>query len=320
VTTRRNLLLTALAAPSIARAQGTAPFPNRPIRIVLPYGPGGQSDTVARLIAPRMGAALGQSVVVENRTGAGGSIGAGIVAGAPADGHTLLFDAPSFLIVPFAVRNLPFDYERDFTPLGMAVSQPYVLGVTASFPAQDVAGLVAHGRTGKPIGFGTPGVGSIGHLAGAMLGSRAGISMEHVAYRGGADAARDLAAGNLEAAIITPNSLDAIVQSGRARALGQTSERPSPLLPGIPTIAAAGFPGFDLTSWNAAFARSSTPEPILEALERAFRAAVEDREVQDAFRRMGGEPGTESRAAFGERLARERAVVRNIIESTGITF
>jgi tripartite-type tricarboxylate transporter receptor subunit TctC len=320
VTTRRNLLLTALAAPSIARAQGTAPFPNRPIRIVLPYGPGGQSDTVARLIAPRMGAALGQSVVVENRTGAGGSIGAGIVAGAAADGHTLLFDAPSFLIVPFAVRNLPFDYERDFTPLGMAVSQPYVLGVTASFPAQDVAGLVAHGRTGKPIGFGTPGVGSIGHLAGAMLGSRARISMEHVAYRGGADAARDLAAGNLEAAIITPNSLDAIVQSGRARALGQTSERPSPLLPGIPTIAAAGFPGFDLTSWNAAFARSSTPEPILEALERAFRAAVEDREVQDAFRRMGGEPGTESRAAFGERLARERAVVRNIIESTGITF
>jgi tripartite-type tricarboxylate transporter receptor subunit TctC len=320
VTTRRNLLLTALAAPSIARAQGTAPFPNRPIRIVLPYGPGGQSDTVARLIAPRMGAALGQSVVVENRTGAGGSIGAGIVAGAPADGHTLLFDAPSFLIVPFAVKNLPFDYERDFTPLGMAVSQPYVLGVTASFPAQDVAGLVAHGRTGKPIGFGTPGVGSIGHLAGAMLGSRAGISMEHVAYRGGADAARDLAAGNLEAAIITPNSLDAIVQSGRARALGQTSERPSPLLPGIPTIASAGFPGFDLTSWNAAFARSGTPEPILEALDRAFRAAVDDREVQDAFRRMGGEPGTESRAAFGERLARERAVVRNVIESTGITF
>jgi tripartite-type tricarboxylate transporter receptor subunit TctC len=320
VTTRRNLLLTTLAAPSIARAQGTAPFPNRPIRIVLPYGPGGQSDTVARLIAPRMGAVLGQSVVVENRTGAGGSIGAGIVAGAPADGHTLLFDAPSFLIVPFAVKNLPFDYERDFTPLGMAVSQPYVLGVTASFPAQDIVGLIAHGRTGKPIGFGTPGVGSIGHLAGAMLGSRARISMEHVAYRGGADAARDLAAGNLEAAIITPNSLDAIVQSGRARALGQTSERPSPLLPGIPTIASAGFPGFDLTSWNAAFARSGTPEPILEALERAFRAAVDDREVQDAFRRMGGEPGTESRAAFGERLVRERAVVRNVIESTGITF
>jgi tripartite-type tricarboxylate transporter receptor subunit TctC len=144
--------------------------------------------------------------------------------------------------------------------------------------------------------------------------------MEHVAYRGGADAARDLAAGNLEAAIITPNSLDAIVQSGRARALGQTSERPSPLLPGIPTIASAGFPGFDLTSWNAAFARSGTPEPILEALDRAFRAAVDDREVQDAFRRMGGEPGTESRAAFSERLVRERAVVRNVIESTGITF
>jgi tripartite-type tricarboxylate transporter receptor subunit TctC len=320
MTTRRNLMIMALTAPSIAHAQGRAPFPNRPVRIVLPYAPGGQSDTVARLIAPRMAAVLGQNVVVENRTGAGGSIGAGVVAGAPADGHTLLFDAPSFLIVPFAVRNLPFDYERDFMPLGLAVSQPYVLGVTASFPGQDIAGLVAHGRSGKSISFGTPGVGSIGHLAGALLGSRAGITMEHVAYRGGADAARDLAAGNLEAAIITPNSLDVVVQTGRARAMGQTSERPSPLLPGIPTIASAGFPGFDLTSWNAAFIRSGTPEPIVEALDRAFRTAVDDSDVQAAFRRMGGEPGTESRAAFAERLVRERALVRTIVESTGITF
>lgn len=320
MTTRRNLVIMALTAPAIAHAQGRAPFPNRPVRIILPYAPGGQSDTVARLIAPRMATVLGQSVVVENRTGAGGSIGAGIVAGAPADGHTLLFDAPSFLIVPFALRNLPFDYERDFLPLGMAVSQPYVLGVTAAFPAQDIAGLVAHGRSGKSISFGTPGVGSVGHLAGALLGSRAGITMEHVAYRGGADAARDLAAGNLEAAIITPNSLDVVVQTGRARPMGQTSERPSPLLPGIPTIASAGFPGFDLTSWNAAFIRSGTPEPIVEALERAFRTAVDDSDVQAAFRRMGGEPGTESRAAFAERLVRERALVRTIVESTGITF
>ncbi|MBP0495476.1 Bug family tripartite tricarboxylate transporter substrate binding protein [Pararoseomonas indoligenes] len=327
MTDRRAILLTALAAPLLpgtARAQGhaagTPPFPNRPVRIVMPYAPGGQSDTVARLIAPRMAAVLGQSVVVENRTGAGGSIGAGIVAGAPADGHTLLFDTPSILIVPFAVKDLPFDYERDFLPLGMAVSQPYVLGVTSAFPAQDIAGLVAHGRTGKSIGFGTPGVGSIGHLAGALLGHRAGIAMEHVAYRGGADAARDLAAGNLEAAIITPNSLDVVVQTGRARALGQTSERPSPLLPGIPTVASAGLPGFDLTSWNAAFVRAGTPEPVVEALDRAFRAAVDDPEVQDAFRRMGGEPGRESRAVFAERVARERTLVRDIVRQTGITF
>ncbi len=319
MTPRRTLLLTALALPSIASAQ-IAPFPNRPIRIVLPYAPGGQSDTVARLVAPRMAAVLGQNVVVENRTGAGGSIGAGIVAGAPADGHTLLFDAPSFLIVPFAVRGLPFDYERDFVPLGMAVTQPYVLGVTAGFPAQDVAGLIAHGKTGRSISFGTPGVGSIGHLAGALLGHRAGITMEHVAYRGGADAARDLAAGNLEAAIITPNSLDVVVQSGRARAIGQTSERQSPLLPTIPTIASAGFPGFDLNSWNAAFVRSATPEPIIEALDRAFHAAVLDSDVQATFRRMGGEAGAESRAAFAERLGRERALVKQIVETTGITF
>ena len=324
MTTRRTMLLAALAAPALsgtgAHAQGAAAFPNRPIRIVLPYAPGGQSDTVARLIAPRMAAVLGQSVVVENRTGAGGTIGAGIVAGAPADGHTLFFDTPSLLIVPFAVKNLTFDYERDFIPLGLAVSQPYVLGVTASFPAQDIAGLIAYGRTGKSISFGTPGVGSIGHLAGALLGSRAGITMEHVAYRGGADAARDLAAGNLEAAIITPNSLDVVVQAGRARALAQTSERPSPLLPGIPTIASAGLPRFDLPSWNGAVLRAGTPESIVEALERAFRAAVDDPAVQEAFRRMGGEPGRESRAAFGERLVRERALVREIVESTGISF
>ncbi len=205
-------------------------------------------------------------------------------------------------------------------PLGLAVSQPYVLGVTAGFPAEDIAGLIAHGRRGASISFGTPGVGGVGHLAGALLGSRAGIAMEHIAYRGGADAARDLAAGNLEAAIITPNSLDAVVQTGRARALAQTSEHPSPLLPGIPTIASAGFPGFDLTSWNGCFARSGTPEPILQALDQAFRTAVEDSAVQAAFRRMSGEPGTEDRATFAQRLVRERALVKDIIERTGITF
>jgi len=319
---RRGILAAALAAPlaspALLRAQGAAGF-GRPVRIVLPYAPGGQSDTVARLMAPRMAAALGQSVVVENRTGAGGSIGAGIVAQAPADGHVLLFDTPSFLIVPFAVRNLPFDYERDLVPLGMAVSQPYLLGVADAFPGRDVAGLVARGRTGRPIGYGTPGVGSVGHLAGALLGHRAGIAVEHVAYRGGADAARDLAAGNLEAAIISPNSMEAVAQTGRVRVLAQTGERPSPLLPGVPTIA-TDLPGFDLTSWNAAFVRAGTPGPVVDALDRAFRAAVEDREVQDAFRRMGGEPGAESRAGFAARLTRERALVRDIVQRTGITF
>lgn len=324
---RRGLVLAAAGMPLIGRARDAcaqagrpgALWPTRPVRVIVPYAPGGQTDTVARLLQPRLAAALGQPVVIENRSGAGGSIGAGQVVNAPADGYTLLFDAASFLVVPLAIRNLPFDHQRAFAPVGLATTQPYVLAVTASFPAQDLAGFIRHGRS-QPISYGSPGVGSIGHLAGALLGHVAGITMEHVTYRGGAEAAQDLLAGNLEAAIISASSLEPLVQGGKARALGLTSRAPSPLLPQVPSIAASGYPDFDLAGWNAMFARDGTPEPVLDALAYSLRAALDDTQTRVALRRTGSEPGHLDRASFGIQLQRERTLIARLVADTGIAF
>lgn len=324
---RRGLMLAAAGLPLIghircAHAQNErpgTPWPTRPVRVIVPYAPGGQTDTVARLIQPRFSAALGQPVVIENRSGAGGSIGAGQVANAPADGYTLLFDAASFLVVPLAIRNLPFDHAKAFDPVGLVTTQPYVLAVTASFPARDLAGFVQRGKS-QPINYGSPGVGSIGHLAGALLGHVAGITMEHVTYRGGAEAAQDLLAGNLEAAIISASSLQPLLESGKARAIGLTSHDPSPLLPQVPAIAASGYPDFDLAGWNAMFARAGTPQPVLDTLAHALRSALDDPLTQDALRRTGSEPGHSDRAEFRAQLARERALISRLVADTGIAF
>ncbi|UFN47844.1 tripartite tricarboxylate transporter substrate binding protein [Roseomonas sp. OT10] len=314
-------LASALAAPAV-RAQGsaTADWPNRPIRLVVPFAPGGQSDTVARLLQPLVSERLGQTLVIENRTGAGGAIGAGLVAQAPADGYTLMFDAASFLIVPFAVRGLSFDYATAFTPVGMVAEQPYVLAVTQDFPARDVAGFVAAAKAGREISYGSPGVGSVGHLAGALLASRAGIRLEHVPYRGGADAARDLAAGTLQAGIMSTNSLDPLFQGGRARPLALTSGQRRGGPPGVPTLAESGYPGFDMTSWNAVFARTGTPAPIIARVAEALNHATTDAGVQAALRRIGSEAQPADPAAFAARLDRERGTIRTIIAETGITF
>jgi tripartite-type tricarboxylate transporter receptor subunit TctC len=271
---RRSLMLATggfLAAPMLARAQD---FPARPIRVVVPYAPGGQSDTVMRLLIPRMAEFLGQNIIVENRSGGGGTIGAGIVANAPADGYTLFFESFAFAVAPLIHRGLPFDYEVAFVP--------------------------------------------IGHLAGALLEMRAGIKMEHVAYRGGAESARDVAAGNIDGAIGTANSFAPIIQNDRARGIALTSGERRGSLAHLPTLAESGFPGFDLTSWNGLFAPAATPAPIRARLEAALRHATTDEPTRQRLAASGNDVVTESAAAFGERIRKDRDLVRQLIRETGL--
>ena len=315
----RRVLLAAALAAGLPVPQATAQtYPDRPIRIIAPYAAGGQSDTVIRLLAPKMSEALGQTLVIENRTGAGGSIGAGVVAQAPADGYTLLFESFAFLVVPFIVKGLAFDYETAFAPVGQAVALPYVLVVRKDFPATDLAGFIAHARANPGVSYGTPGIGTVGHLAGALLESRAGIKLEHVAYRGGAESARDLAAGSTDAAIGTANTFGPLVQDGRVRALALTSAERRGSLATLPTIAESGFPGFDITSWNGLFAPSGTPAPVLARLEAALAQATGDPATRQRLALTGNEAVTESAAAFATRIRREREVVRQIVAQTGI--
>ena len=222
---RRSLLTLAgaalLPAPAV-RAQRA--FPNRPIRLVVAFAPGGNSDTLARLITPKMAAVLGQNIVVDNRGGAGGTLAAGAVASAAADGHTLLFDAASFVVAQFVQRSTPFNYERDFAPVGNVADVPYILAVPANAGVRDLKGFLDKARADREgTSYGTPGVGSPGHLAGALLAHRAGVKLEHIPYRGGSEVARDLAAGTLPAGILTANSLNPVVQGGRAVPIAVTS-------------------------------------------------------------------------------------------------
>lgn len=315
---RRSLLLAGagfLAAPMVSRAQD---YPSRPIRVVVPYAPGGQSDTVMRLLIPRMSEFLGQNIIVENRSGGGGTIGAGIVAAAPADGYTLFFESFAYAVAPLLHRGLPFDYENAFVPIGQAVALPYVLVTKRDYPARDVAEFLAAVKARPGFTYGTPGIGTIGHLAGALLEYRAGIKLEHVAYRGGAESARDVAAGNIDGAIGTANSFSALIQDNRARGLALTSGERRGSLGHLPTLAESGFPGFDLTSWNGLFAPAATPAPIRARLEAALRHATTDDPTRQRLAATGNDAVTETAEAFAARITKDRAVVRQLIQQTGL--
>ncbi|WP_424813993.1 Bug family tripartite tricarboxylate transporter substrate binding protein [Roseococcus sp. YIM B11640] len=320
--TRRAALGALLATPALrpALAQEAGDFPNRPVRVVLPYAAGGQADTIARIMQPRMSEFLGQPVVIENRSGAGGSIGAGVVAGAVPDGYTMLFDAAAFLIVPLAVRGLTFDYETAFAPVGVVAEQPYVLGVAPELGVADLPALIAKLRGARePLPYGTPGIGSIGHLAGALLAKRANIPLEHVAYRGGADVSRDMMAGTLQAGILSYNSLAPVLHNNKARAIAVTSgirrgDR------SIPTIAEAGFPGFDVTSWTGVFTRAGTPPAVIRKLAAACNHATIDPTVRERMATIGSDAAEADPDSFGPRLTAEREVVKSIVREANIVF
>ena len=308
-----TLAAAALAMPRIALAQ------SRPVRVVVPFAPGGQSDTVMRLLQPKMSEFLNQPIIIENRPGAGGAIGAGAVASSPADGSTLYFDSFGFVVQPLIQRNLPFDYATAFAPIAQVVAAPYVLVVKKDFAATDVASFVAEVKRQGGIPYGSPGIGTVGHLAGALLANRAGITLEHLPYRGGSEAARDVAAGNLDAAIGSVNSLKPVIESGRGRGIALTSaERRGPLAATLPTIAESGFPGFDLTSWNGIFAPAATPRDVIAQFEAAAAHATNDPGTRERLEASGNDPVTGNADAFAAVLRRDGEMVRKLVAETGM--
>jgi tripartite-type tricarboxylate transporter receptor subunit TctC len=313
---RRNLLALGAAAsalPRIALAQ------SRPIRVIVPFAPGGQSDTVMRLLQPKMSEFLGTSMIIENRPGGGGAVGAGVVASSPADGTTLYFDSFGFVVQPLIQRGLPFDYATAFAPVAQVVAAPYVLVVKKDFAATDLASFIAEVKRQGGIPYGSPGIGTVGHLAGALLANRAEIVLEHLPYRGGSEAARDVAAGNLDAAIGSVNSLKPVMDSGRGRGIALTSgERRGPLGATLPTIAESGFPGFDLTSWNGIFVAAGTPPAMIARFEAAAAHATSDPVTQQRLAASGNDPVTGSAADFAAVLQRDAAMVRRLVAETGM--
>ena len=296
ISSRRRALLIALCLTTMSLASaGSAlaqSYPDRPIRIIVPFAAGGGSDVVARAVAPKLTDKLGQSVVVENRTGAGGSLGATVVARAPADGYTLLLGSSSEIAqYPNVASNVPYDPQRDFTPIALLATVPYVLTVIETLPVKSVAELLDLARRNPgQLNYGSAGPGSGTHLAMALLTWKTGTTMTHVPYRGSAPAMTDLLGGQIPLSFDTVVAAVPQIQAGKIKALAVTTARRSSLLPDVPTIAESGYPGFDMGSWAALVGPKGLPADVKARLAAALKTVMEMPAVQDKLKTMGFEP------------------------------
>jgi tripartite-type tricarboxylate transporter receptor subunit TctC len=318
--TRRAGLGAMLAMPALlVPRRGAAQWaPARSIRLIAPYTPGGGVDTTARLIAGPIGALLGQPVIVENRAGAGGSLGAAELARSAPDGQTVMVDALAHTVNPALIRNLPFDYATAFTPITQLAVLPQIMIVPNSLPVTDLAGFIAMARARPGLPYGSSGNATAAHLAAALLLSRAGLQMEHVPYRGGTAALPDVIAGNINFVFGTVSSSLQLVREGRVRALGVTTAQRIPTLPEVPTIAEQGFAGYELNEWNGFYAPAGLPAPVLARLHEAALHALGDATLRSRFDALGAIPVGSPQAEFAAFVATQRGVMATLVREARI--
>jgi tripartite-type tricarboxylate transporter receptor subunit TctC len=320
---RRSLLLAGASVlaglwlpPVGAQAQG---FPSRPIRIVVPFAPGGPTDLMARAISRRMSDSLGQPVLVENKPGGGGVIALSDAAQQPADGHTMVF--PSILAVtnPALMPNYPFDTLRDFAAITVVGFIPHALVVRPDFEAKTLADLVSLAKAdpGK-LAYGSSGNGTSAHLAGAMFAERAGIRANHVPYRGASPALQDLLGGQIHYMFLDMSSALAQIQAGKLRALAVAPARRFPGLPDLPTIAEQGYPDYDIHAWYGLLVRAGTPAAVVDKLYESARAALASAEVRESFTSRGIDPGGMPPGEFQELIRSDLQMWKQTVDKLGI--
>lgn len=274
-----------LAAPLAAVAQ-TWPS-KQPIKLVVVFPPGGSVDAVARLLAPHLQQELGQNVIVENRAGASGSIGAAAVAAAPADGYTYAVVFDTHGVNPSLIPNLPFDSKKDLSAVIVLGTAPMVLATYTNSEFKTFADVINAGKTAKGASFGSVGSGSLGHLAMALLGKHGGLNFTHVPYKGGGPLMNDAIAGHVPLAIGSIAVVKAHLDSGRLRALAVTNSARAPQLPDVPTVAESGFAGFEAPAWWAILAPSKIPGPILQRMNEAINKVIKSPEVAKRLESQG---------------------------------
>jgi len=312
---------TILALPALAALPAAALEAGRPVRLVIAFPPGGSTDILGRLVAPRMGELLGTNVTPENRSGASGAIGAGFVAQAAADGHTLLLDSGGQAVNPALLRGLSFDYTTAFAPVTLMATLPLLLVVRAEVPAADLGALLARLRAEQGLArYGSVGVGARTHLAMAALMRRAGIVAEHIPYRGGADQIAGLLRGDVPMGFTSVALAGPLLRDGRVRALAVSSAERSPQFPELPTVAEQGFPGFALGDWLALLAPAGTPAATIARLAAAAGEAVAQPALAPRLADLGLEPAAEGPEALARFLARERADMARLIAEERITL
>jgi tripartite-type tricarboxylate transporter receptor subunit TctC len=295
-------------------------YPTRPVRVIVPLSPGGFADVPARIIAPRLSTALGQQFVVENKPGAGGTIGTDFVAKSKPDGYTLLFTGTPHVIAPWLYKTVPYEPLKDFAPIALIASGPYVLVVNPQLPVHSVKELVAAAKAqpGK-IDFASSGNGSAQHLVGALFNSMAGIELNHVPYKGSGPAMQDLLSGQVKVSFAGIPNVMPHVKAGRLRALAVTTPKRSPDLPDIPTAAEAGVAGYEATLWLNLSAPAGTPTDIIERLYTELVKVLQDAEVQQGFRAAGVESTPRGPKELGVFMQAEYEKWGKVVRDTGAT-
>jgi tripartite-type tricarboxylate transporter receptor subunit TctC len=312
--------LAGLISAGAAQAQSAdARWPERPIRFIVPFTAGSSSDTVARLVAQKLGERLGQQPVVENRVGGGGSLGTAEVARAEPDGHTLGLANTSTHAVAASLVAIAYDPVKDFAPVSMLGSSPFVLALYPGVPAQTVQDLIALAKA-KPrmLNYASAGPATLAHLSGALFEKLAKIELTHVPYRGTAQSTLDLLEGRVEMQFGTIPPTLTHIRAGKLRALAVTGAERNAALPDVPTIAESGLPGYECSLWQAIVAPAATPGAIVARLNREVTAILNDPEVRAAFAKHGVEPEPGSPEALGARIRDDVQKWRDVITSAGI--
>ncbi len=314
------ILASALLALSLAAQPVAAqPYPTKPVRLIVPFPPGGVTDIVGRILAQRLGESLGQQVVVDNRGGAAGAIGAQAAAKSAPDGYTLLMATATHAINATLIPNPNFDLVRDLAPVSLAASVPLLLAVNPSFPARDVKELVAAAaaRPGQ-VNFASGSTGSASHLAGEMLKTMAKVDMVHIPYKGGSLGIQDLVAGQVQLMFENMPSILPFVQSGRLRGLAVTGAKRSPAAPELPTMIESGYPAFEAGSWYGLFAPAGTPPDIVSRLNADMVKSLRTPETRKLLSQQGAEPVGNSEAEFTAFIRDEIAKWGRVIKAANV--
>lgn len=294
-------------------------WPTKPIKFIVPYPPGGGTDVIARIVQEPLAKELGQQVIIDNRGGAGGSIGSALAAQSPSDGYTVLFTLSSHTINPAFYPRLPFDTEKDFSPVVTIASLPQILVANPNFPAKNVKEVIEMAKA-KPgsISYASVGNGSPGHLAGAMMATDAGVDMVHIPYRGGGPAITDVIAGQVPLLWVSIPAAAQFVKSGKVKALAVSTVKRSAVFPDVPTMAESGFKDFEVDSWYAMFVPASTPKPIVERLNKAALKVLAQPEVKEKLLSQGAEAVGDSPSQLGAVVKKEIAKWKQVVKAANI--
>ena len=321
ISNRRGFVAATLAAALATITAGGAwaqAYPQRPIRMVVPFAPGGATDIIARIVAQKLSERLGQPVVVDNRPGAGTTIGNAEVAKAKPDGYTLLFAPTPFVISQVIYPSLPYDPRKDFAPVSLLAVSPFILVTNPAVPATSVAELVALAKA-KPgtLSFCSAGNGTVPHLAGELFKLRAGIDILHVPYKGGGPAIVDLLSGQVQMMFATPIEVNQHVQAGKLRVLATTSIKRLAAMPSVPSLDESGYPGVEVLSFFGVLAPAGTPTPVVDRLGAELAVVMEMTDVREKFAAQSAEARVIPGEGFGQFLDCEREKWTDIVKRSG---